>query len=385
MMKIGIDAHGVGGHSLGAGNETYCRNLISSLLEIDDRNEYHIFVNYPEAMADVAVNRPNVKLVSLRPRSQWLQRPLCAPLYARRHGLDILHFPFVRPPFTGVKTIVTVHDVNFEVYPQDFTAIERWRMKLLVPASCRKADLIFTVSEHAREQIHSYYGVPLNKIVITSNAADHLLRAADDSAMPARTFELPPKYILFVGTIQPKKNLARLARAFDQFKSRTGSPHHLVLAGPWGWHNNELEKTLASLVHRHEIHFPGWLNVRELEALITQADLFVFPSLYESFGIPPMEAQRLGVPALVSNNTCFPEIYGDSVMYCDPESVDSIADAIERLMRDAALREELVRRGALRVGRYSWRKSAEVALAAYERLFYQSAGQPAAVEDEIAR
>lgn len=384
-MKIGIDAHGVGGHSLGAGNETYFKNLIGGLLEIDGRNEYHIFVNHPEAMSEVVRNRPNVRLISLWPHSQWLQRPFSAPLYAKRYGLDILHFPFVRPPLTAAKTIVTVHDANFEVYPQDFTAIERWRMKLLVPPSCRKADLVFTVSEHARQQIHEFYRVPLDRIVITFNAADHLARKSQDQPTPARNFDLQAKYLLFVGTIQPKKNLARLARAFDQFKSRTGFPHHLVLAGPWGWRNDEFERTLASLIHRDQIHFPGWVNAREVEVLMRGAELFVFPSLYESFGIPPLEAQRLGVPALVSDNTCFPEIYGDSVMYCNPESVDSIAGAIETMLRDPGLCADLVSRGARRVGMYSWRKCAEVALAAYESLFHERAERPSAVEEQYAR
>jgi glycosyltransferase involved in cell wall biosynthesis len=384
-MKIGIDAHGVGGHSLGAGNETYFKNLIKGLLEIDSRNEYHIFVNHPEAMSDVVRNRRNAKLISLRPHSQWLQRPFSAPLYAKRHGLEILHFPFVRPPFTGAKTIVTVHDANYEVYPRDFTTIERWRMKLLVPVSCRKADLVFTVSEHARQQIHKFYRVPLNKIVITYNAADHLVRQVQDRSMTVRNFDLPPKYIFFVGTIQPKKNLARLVRAFDQFKSRTGLPHHLVLAGPWGWRNDELNKTIASLAHRDQILFLGWVNAAEVESLMSKADIFTFPSLYESFGIPPMEAQRLGVPALVADNTCFPEIYGDSVMYCNAEDVDSIAGAIERMVCDADLRADLVRRGTNRVGRYRWRKSAEVALAAYESIFHQRDGRPSAVEARYAR
>jgi glycosyltransferase involved in cell wall biosynthesis len=384
-MKIGIDAHGVGGHSLGAGNETYFKNLIQGLLEIDRRNEYHIFINHPEAMSEVTRNRPNARLVSLRPHSQWLQRPLSAPLYAKRHGLEILHFPFVRPPFTGAKTIVTVHDANYEVYPQDFTALERWRMKLLVPASCRKADLVFTVSEHARQQIHEFYGVPLNKIVITYNAADHLVSQAPDPSMPMRNFDLPSKYIFFIGTIQPKKNLARLARAFECFKNRTGLPHHLVLAGPWGWRNDELNKTIASLTFRDQIRFLGWVSGAELESLMSRADIFAFPSLYESFGIPPMEAQRLGVPALVSDNTCFPEIYGDSVMYCNAEDVESIAQAMERLVRDGNLRAELIRRGTERVGRYRWRKSAEVALAAYEGLFHQRDQHSAAVEGQFAR
>src|SRR4051794_38572529 len=106
-MKIGIDAHGVGGHSLGAGNETYFGNLVAELLELDAEHEYHVFVNHPEALASVVGHHPNVRLVSLKPHSQWLQRPVSLPLYARRHRLDLVHVPFIRPAFSGAKTVIT--------------------------------------------------------------------------------------------------------------------------------------------------------------------------------------------------------------------------------------------------------------------------------------
>jgi glycosyltransferase involved in cell wall biosynthesis len=370
-VKIGIDAHGVGGHSLGLGNETYFRNLIAGLLEIDNRNEYYIFIDHPNAMQKVVRDHCNAKLVSLFPHSQWVQRPFSIPIYAHRHGLDLLHVPFIRPPFTRVKTVVTVHDANYEFYPKDFKWVDRWRMKLLVPVSCRKADLIFTVSEFTRQELHELYHIPLEKIVVTYNAADHINQpsAVADNSL-ARNMNLPPHYILFVGLIQPKKNLARLVRAFDQVKSRGNYPHLLLLGGTWGWGNKELEETLALAKHRDQIRFLGYLSREKIEAVLPTADLFVFPSVYESFAIPPMEAQRLGVPALVSNSTCFPEIYGDSVMYCDPLSVDSITNGIERLLSDAPLRAELVKRGFARSRRFSWAKSAEIALEAYEKVFH---------------
>jgi glycosyltransferase involved in cell wall biosynthesis len=375
-MRIGIDAHGVGGHSLGLGNETYFRNLIAGLLEIDHKNEYHIFINHPEALQELVRNHSNAKTVSLFPRSSWVQRPVSIPIYTWQHGLDLIHVPFIRPPFINAKTVVTVHDANYELFPKDFARLDRWRMKLLVPRSCRKADLIFTVSEFGRRQLHELYDIPLEKIVVTYNAADHLNRGSKSEKEGClRRLSLPAHFILFVGLIQPKKNLARLVKAFDQVKSRGNYPHHLLLAGKWGWGNRELEKALALAKHREHIQFLGYLSQTEMEAIGPRADLFVFPSLYECFGIPPLEFQRLGVPAMVSNSTCFPEIYGDSVMYCDPMSVDSIADGIERLLSDAPMREEFVKRGFARSRQFSWVKSARIALEAYEKLFYDGVSQ----------
>jgi glycosyltransferase involved in cell wall biosynthesis len=372
-MRIGIDAHGVGGHSLGLGNETYFRNLIASLLAIDHRNEYHIFINHPEALEGIVRDHSNVRLVSFFPSSQWIQRPLSIPFYARRHKLDLVHVAFIRPPFTHCKTVITVHDVSYEIRPEDYHWLDRWRMKLLVQDSCRRADLIFTVSNHARREINERYGIPMEKIVVTYNAADHAKQSSSSTAkVPVPLADLPIPYILFLGLIQPRKNLVRLIEAFDLFKSRTDLPHHLVIAGKWGWGNTELKHTLDQLKHRDHIYLAGYISSRDIDKVMRDAALFVFPSLYESFAIPPMEAQQLSVPALVANNTCFPEIYGDSVLYCDPFSVDSIAEGIAKGLQDSVIRMELIKRGHQRAREFSWAKTARIALAAYESLFPHS-------------
>lgn len=365
-LRIGIDAHGVGGHSLGLGNETYFRNLITSLLSIDSSNEYHLFADHPEELEPIVDGRPNARVVSLFPPTQWIQRPLSLPLYARRHDLDVLHVPFIRPPFVHAKTVVTVHDVSFEFHPEFYRTVERWRMRLLVPQSCRSADLILTVSEYSRRQLHERYRVPLDKIVVTYNAADHISSHNGDTPRDAVPLEVP--YVLYLGMIQPRKNLVRLVRAFDRIKSRSHLPHHLVFAGAWGWGNDELTRTLESLEHRQSIHVVGYRSSGAVQALLRNATVFAFPSIFESFGIPPLEAQRCGVPVLLSDGTCFPEIYGQSALYCDPLSEESIADALERLLRDGALRADLVRKGRERAGQYSWERTARIALDAYRRV-----------------
>ena len=217
--------------------------------------------------------------------------------------------------------------------PEAYRRSETLRMKLLVPWSCRRADLIFTVSEYARQQIRECYGVPSEKIVVTYNAADHM--AAARESMPRDSgFELAKPYLLYCGLIQPRKNVVRLVEAFDLFKWRTGLPHELVLAGKMGWRSGELHRTLATLRHRDSIRLIGYVgNPLPLAPLMAGAELFVFPSLFESFAIPVLEAQIMGVPALVADGTCFPEVFGDSVHYCDPLSVDSIAASLETLVK----------------------------------------------------
>lgn len=377
-MKIGIDAHGLGGRSLGAGNEQYSRQLILNLLEIDGENEYHLFVNEPEELRALAEKHRNVRLVKLRPASQWVQRPLSAPWYGWRAGLDVLHFPFIRPPLAAGRTVVTVHDTLYETVPQFYTAVERARMKMLIPGSCRRADLIFTVSEFSRRQIQSHYGIPAERIVVTPNAADHV---DDGPPLAAADFEgLPGEFICSIGTLQPRKNLARLVRAFDDLLARRDLPHHLLLVGRPGWDQAELTAALAAARRRDRIHLTGFTSDRRMRAILRSARLLVCPSLAEGFAVPPLEAQRAGVPVVVSNSTCFPEIYGDSAAVCDPLDVQSISQAIERGLCNHDVRATLIEAGRRNALRFSWRRTAEIALNAYRTL----ARQPILTEGRVA-
>ncbi|MFO7693750.1 MAG: glycosyltransferase family 1 protein [Vicinamibacterales bacterium] len=367
-MKIGIDAHGVGGHSLGPGNETYFQNLIGALLDLDGSNEYHVFVNHPEAMAETVRGHANARLVSLWPRSQWIQRPLSLPLYATTHGLDLVHVPFIQPMPLRARTVLTVHDANFELFPDDFTRLTRWRLKTFVPWSIRLADLVFTVSEFGRANLERIYDLPPGKVVVTYNAPDHRASVDQETGRTLEGLGIRPPFVLFVGALQPKKNLARLVRAFDAVVDRCGLPHQLVLAGKWGWGNVDLEAALAETRHRDRIRLTGYLTDEEVVRCMRAAEVFAFPSLYECFGIPPMEAQRLGTPCLVANTTCFPEIYRDSALACDPHSVESVSVALESLLLDPALRRTLTERGLRRSADFAWARTARIALAAYHRV-----------------
>lgn len=367
-MKIGIDAHGVGGHSLGPGNETYFKNLIGALLDLDAANEYHVFVNHPEAMADTVAGHPNARLVSLWPHNQWLQRPVSVPLYAVTRRLDVLHVPFIQPVPLPARTVLTVHDVNFELFPEDFTPATRWRLKCFVPWSIRRASLVFTVSEFGRKSLQETYDIPAEKIVVTYNAPDQRIAPADDDGRGLADLGIRRPFALFLGALQPKKNLARLVRAFDALLDRHALPHQLVLGGKRGWGIDDLDAALAGMRHRDRVLVTGYLTDAEVVRCMRAAEVFAFPSLYECFGIPPLEAQRLGVPCLVSTTTCFPEIYGSSALAVDPHSVEAISRGLEHLLLDSDLRRELAERGLRHSQEYSWARTARVVLAAYHRV-----------------
>jgi glycosyltransferase involved in cell wall biosynthesis len=363
MIRIGIDAHGVGGNSLGCGNETHFSCLIRALLQIDRKNEYHIFANQPGVFATLPSRHANVKVVRLRPKSQWLQRPISLPRYARKNHLDVIHCPFVPPPFVGAARVITVHDIAFETHPEWYTPVEALRMKLLVRNGCRVADRIFTVSHFAARQLRETYGVPEEKLVVTYNAVE--ATTASESAQPQPEPWGQAPFLFYLGVIQPRKNLSKLIKAFEFLVERYGLKHHLVIAGKSGWRTDDFDKCLAKSPIRHRIHRLGYVPAPVATSLLKRASAFVFPSLFEGFGLPVLEAQRAGTPAVVASGSCFPEIFGDSVQYCDPTEPESIARAIHDVVSDEQLRQRLIARGTDRSNLYSWGKTAATVLDSY--------------------
>jgi glycosyltransferase involved in cell wall biosynthesis len=363
MIRIGIDAHGVGGNSLGCGNETHFAGLIRALLRIDSKNEYHVFVNQLEAFEKLSSRHPNAKVVRLRPRSQWLQRPISLPRYAWKHRLDVIHCPFVPPPFVSAARIITVHDIAFETHPEWYTPVEALRMKLLVRNGCRIADRIFTVSHFAARQLRDTYGVPEEKLVVTYNAVEAPATSANVQPQPEAWGQAP--FLLYLGVIQPRKNLSRLIEAFECLVERYGLEHHLVIAGKNGWRTEDFDESLRKSPIRHRIHRLGYVPGPVATSLLARASAFVFPSLFEGFGIPVLEAQSAGTPAVVASSSCFPEVFGDSVQYCDPAEPESIARAVREVVCDEQLRARLIARGAERAQLYSWDRTAATVLDSY--------------------
>ncbi len=371
MIRIGIDAHGVGGNSLGCGNESHFSGLIGALLRRDSKNEYHIFVNHPRALQQLAVHHPNARIVRLKPNSQWIQRPLSLPLYVNRYKIDVVHCPFVPPPFVKAARIITVHDIAFDSHPEWYTPVEATRMKIVVRNGCRIADRIFTVSNFAANQIRDAYKVPNNKLVITYNATDW-----PDIPLTSNTEPEPwgdAHFIFYLGLVQPRKNLVRLVKAFEDLVQQHDVEHHLVIAGKNGWKTSELDSTIRHSPVRDRIHRVGFIPAERAVRLMARAGVFVFPSLLEGFGIPVLEALHAGTPAVASSGSCFPEVFGDAIQYCDPSNPASIADAIRQVIQDDELRKQLVWKGKEKARAYSWDKTAAVVLDTYLECAEQNA------------
>lgn len=297
------------------------------------------------------------------------QRGVELPLYSRRLDLDVLHVPNNFLPAFRCRKVVTIHDLPFLRLPETHLPLERARMVLFTRLAARRADRILTVSEFTKGDITDAYGVEPARITVTPNAADRdVFRPFDDAARDAfrRRMALSWEYLLFVGTIQPRKNLPTLIEAYARLRARGRTDHHLVLVGRLGWLYDDVfrlvrERHLGEVVH----HFDA-VDAPVLAGFYNGATAFVMPSRWESFGVPILEAMSCGCPVVCSNAAAMPEVYGDAALAFDPSSPDDLAAQLERVLDDAALRRDLVRRGFANCDRYSWERTAALVAGVYD-------------------
>jgi glycosyltransferase involved in cell wall biosynthesis len=351
---------------------TYIRNLVPALVEQDPSLRltlFHARFASPEPperwMRDHWVEELPGSIRSLYPRWDVTGGPA---LPASLRELDVVHAtnPAAIPPAgQGQRLVVTVHDLAFEHYPNLFPRTWRTLYRLGLRAAVRRADAIVTPSRNTAEDILSRTKVDPRKLHVIPLAAS--LPASDvDVGETLARLKVRSPYVLFVGTIEPRKNLVRLVRAYRRVAS-TGIPHALVLAGPLGWHHESLMREIA-LQGPGEIVMTGSLTPEELDAVYRAADAFVYPSLYEGFGLPVVEAMARGIPTIASNTSSVPEVSGDGALGVDPRSVGEIAEAIGSVCTDADLAGRLAARGRAQAERFSWDETARLTLGVYQQV-----------------
>lgn len=351
---------------------TYLRSLVPALAARDPSIEVTLFHSRfgsdepPERwMRAFWVEELPGSIRSLYPRWDLLGRPA---LPASLHAAEIVHAtnPAAIPPTArGQKLVVTVHDLAFERFPNLFPRTWRVLYRLGLRAAIRRADAILTPSRNTAEDLLGRTRVDPQKLHVTPLAAALPAGALDVGEVLTR-LKIHAPYVLFVGTLEPRKNLVRLIRAYRRVAA-AGYPHPLVLAGPMGWHHDSLMRELA-LQGPGEVVLTGALNPDDLDAVYRGADVFVYPSLYEGFGLPVVEAMARGVPTVASDISAVPEVAGDAAIGVNPRSVREIAQGIESVLADVDLAERLAARGRARAERFSWDETARLTLEVYERL-----------------
>ncbi|HEY9501059.1 MAG TPA: glycosyltransferase family 1 protein [Pyrinomonadaceae bacterium] len=370
-MRIAIDAHSVG-TKLG-GNESYAINLIEALAQVDAVNDYTLFVTTAEAYDRFNQRWPNFKVRSTRPHTPLIRIPLTLSAELRKNPVDVLHVQFTAPPFCPCPLVVSVHDLSFEHLPQTFKRRSRTQLRLTVRHSARQAARVLSLSEHGKQDIISTYGIDSQRIsAIPLAAPNHFARVTDATELQRvrHTYGIDGDYILSVGSIQPRKNLARLVRAYALLAEKLGKENvpKLVLAGKRAWLFDETLRSLEESGVKDSVILTGYVPEKDLPPLYSGAMCFVYPSFFEGFGLPPLEAMKCGAPVIVSNTTSLPEVVGDAAICVDPYDINAIAGAIERVNTDSILREELSIKGQARARLFDWRDTALRTLDVYRQV-----------------
>ncbi len=352
------------------GTGTYVRHLVPALARQDPGLDLKLFhARFPEAIPERWLREFWVEelpgtIRALYPRWNLTGRPSLTPALS---SLDLVHAPSslaVPPSGSRQKLVVTVHDLAFLVVPHVFPTVWRNVFRVGLRATVRRADAIIAVSRNTAEDLLSRTKVDPAKVHVIPEAAAAAEPAVEAEDVVGR-LKVPRPYLLFVGTLEPRKNLVRLIRAYRR-AAASSLPHALVLAGPLGWRHQTLLREIA-LFGPGDVVLTGALEPPELDALYRSAAAFVYPALYEGFGLPVLEAMARGVPTICSNTSSLPEVAGDAALGVNPASVREIASAIETLLLDPVLMRRLADRGRARAERFSWEETARLTLQVYEK------------------
>jgi len=283
--------------------------------------------------------------------------------YHKRTDITIF-FNYIVPPGVKGRKITFVYDMAFKSYPETVRYKTKHMLNIGLQKSCKRADKIITISEFSKGEIIRYLGISEDKIAVMPCGVDftkyHPNYTMDEVDEVKKKYHITEDYLLYLGTLEPRKNIIRLIQAYAQLKAANSRIPKLVLAGRKGWMYDSIFATVKELQLEDDLIFTGYIEAQEAPILMKGALAFLFPSLYEGFGMPPLEAMACGTPVLVSNAASLPEVVGDAGVYVDPMSTQSIREGIEYLLESEDLRSDLSRRGLERARLFSWDRSAEI-------------------------
>jgi glycosyltransferase involved in cell wall biosynthesis len=356
-MRVAIDARKL--HDFGIG--TYIRNLLRHLARLDHNTEYVLLCQQNDLGVAEQLGE-NFRTV-LEPSPNYsIKEQVHVPMVLNREHPDVYHAPhYVLPPAIRCRSVVTIHDCIHLMFPQYLpNRAAYFYAKAAMWMAAHRSDCILTVSEASKRDILHFFNVPPEKIMVVYNAIDERFwrePPAEDVARVRERYQLDHGFVLYAGNIKPHKNLVRLIEAFDELRHTGFEDLKLLIIG------DEISRlpALRRAVHKYKLHkhvrFLGFVPDDTLAILYRLAAVFVFPSLYEGFGLPPLEAMACGTPVVTSNVSSLPEITGDAAVLVDPYEVSSIVEGVRRVLTDPALAADLRRKGVIRAREFSWERS----------------------------
>ncbi|MGH2559007.1 MAG: glycosyltransferase family 4 protein [Thermomicrobiales bacterium] len=352
---IGIDASRLSVAER-TGTETYTFNLIHALADLRSNDDFRLYLNAALPPPDLP---PLGDTVSMPFPRFWTHARLSWEML--RRPPEVLFVPAHVVPVLHPRSVVTIHDLGYLHEPEAHPTAQRRTLDWTTRWSCRSARRVIAISDATRRDLLTHYDVPPDRIIVIPHGVKPTRASEEDVARVRADHDLPPHFILAVGTIQPRKNLGRLARALSEL-ARAGLEQHLVVAGKRGWLANEVEAEIAHSGASHRIALLGYVADDDLAGLYAAADALCFPSLYEGFGLPALEAMAAGCPVVVSNRGSLPEVAGDAAEIVDPLDVGSIAAGLIRVLTDNARRSVLIERGWQRASTFTWARTARETL-----------------------
>lgn len=369
-MRIGIDARFFG--SIGKGLGRYTQKLIENLERIDKGNQYYIFLR-KENWGEYQPRSVNFIKVMVNIPWYGFREQLQFPKLLKKFELDLVHFPhFNVPIFYKGKFVVTIHDLILFHYPTKrasslspfFYFFKKMAHRLVIRNAVKKSEKIFAVSRHTKDDIKKYFNIPAEKVAVTYEAIDPIQKIINEpSGKIIKKYGIIKPYILYVGNAYPHKNLERLVLVFREIAKK--HPHlYLVLVGKEDYFYKRLKKYVTENFAKNVL-FADYVPDDHLGIVYREALLYVFPSLYEGFGLPPLEAMSRNLPVASSNASCLPEILGDAAIYFDPNAMTEMAETIEKAIFDGELRQNLIRKGREQIKKFSWEKMARKTLEIY--------------------
>ena len=364
MALIGVDVRKIGDFGIG----TYIRNLIGGLAAKDVGHRFLLFRGPdtdPQMLPEGMESR--VERVGLYSAME----PFRLGRSARKAGLDLLHCPHYVTPFRpGCPMAVTIHDLIHLLFPEYLPGVAaKLYARHFLRRAARRASVIFTVSEWTKADILKHLPAREGDIVVTHNAVDPAMARTpgeEEKDAARKRYSLDQPFVLYVGNLKPHKNLATAVEAFARFRRVAGPEWRFVVAGCEA-PDAELSKTIDAAGVGEAMRFLGFVQWDSLPALYALARIFAFPSLYEGFGLPPLEAMAAGTSVVAANSSSLPEVLGNAALLVDPLDAQGMAEAMERIESEDGLRDELVKRGHKQVGKFSWEETCRRTLAGYER------------------
>jgi glycosyltransferase involved in cell wall biosynthesis len=385
-MKIAIDIRTILPTRSGVGN--YVLHLIDNLLRVDSESTY-FFISRTKNLALIDnLEKRGVPLITFFSHENHplgdLWEHFILPLRLKKFGVEIFHGPASLIPFRkkNFRVVVTIHDLVAFLFPNTIPLKYGAYMRYLLRYAVRRADKIISVSNHTREDLIRILKVPSEKITVVHEAPTPLFRSLDRAwarEQLKNRYGLQKKFIYHLGNIEPRKNLIVLLQAFGQVCRQIHNEYVLVLSGQPGWLTGNLQRFLARYPFKERIIFTGYVPREDLPLFMNGAELFVFPSLYEGFGLPVLEAMNCGTPVITSNRSSIPEIVGSAAVMIDPEDPAALAEMIVSLLRRPEEREKMSRLGLEQAGRFTWEEAARKTLAVYQsikRVSPDTAGRP---------